>query len=580
MNILNKVIGCLLFGVVLTATSCTKYADPAPTFEEYEQPEDTTLVDRKVLIISIDGLVGAELKKEVPPTIASLLENSKFSFESIADENTSDPASWASMMTGVSSNRHHITSESYIPDPDPNDPHGTEEFFPSVFYRVTEQNPRLNTIAITQNVGLANVLLMDASESIIAESDETAKGSAVARLKSTDPDLMLLQFTSVLEAGKSGGFSIENPTYKAAISDVDGYISEVLGALKERPTYAKEEWLLIVTSNHGGLENGYGGASFQERNTFTLYHYPSFSKQELIADIFVAPRFYGYDVNNASAENVMRGRNTSVPSEETNYNIARTGELTVEAKIKVNKNASGNYSYSWPPFLSKVAARSGTTAGWSFFRSGNNVNFFVADGNVKIEIGGGPLGVDEIWSHFTGVFARVNGVPTAKFYVNGTLVATGTEPTLNIGAVSSTSPLTFGFQQEVFSSAYLDFYMADVHIWNVALSDQEVLENSRRIGVAEDHPRRANLVGYWTLDDGGAVFKNKVIGMPDIPVWGKANYNVFGNNLPYVDPEKSILLKSQDIMPQALYWLNITIRDNWGLEGQSFLKNFELEFLK
>lgn len=44
-------------------TSCTKYLDPDPTYEEYELPVDTTLVSRKVLLISIDGLVGNELKK-------------------------------------------------------------------------------------------------------------------------------------------------------------------------------------------------------------------------------------------------------------------------------------------------------------------------------------------------------------------------------------------------------------------------------------------------------------------------------------------------------------------------------------
>src|SRR5690606_42059736 len=118
------------------------------------------------------------------------------------------------------------------------------------------------------------------------------------------------------------------------------------------------------------------------------------------------------------------------------------------------------------------------------------------------------------------------------------------------------------------------------HIWNVALTDDEILANARRIGVAKDHGRIKNLVGYWPLDDGGNVFKNEVAGMPDIPVWGKASYNGFGNNLPYVDPTKAIMFKGQDLMPQVLYWLHVDVRENWGIEGQNYLKNFELEFLK
>lgn len=121
--------------------------------------------------------------------------------------------------------------------------------------------------------------------------------------------------------------------------------------MEARPNFRKEEWLFIVTSNHGGIEDGYGGSSFQERNTFTLYHNKLFKELELRADMFVAPRFYGYDLDNINTDKAMRGRNTTVAPEEVNYNVNRTGEITVEAKIKINKNASGNYSYSWPPFF-------------------------------------------------------------------------------------------------------------------------------------------------------------------------------------------------------------------------------------
>ncbi|QBQ40429.1 DUF4983 domain-containing protein [Sphingobacterium psychroaquaticum] len=561
-------------------TSCTKYLDPDPTYEEYELPVDTTLVSRKVLLISIDGLVGNELKKDVPANIKGMLDNSKYSYESIADENTSDPASWATLMTGVSHNKHNISSESYIPAPNPNNPHENEAFYPSVFYRILEQAPSKNTTAITQDQGLGNVLLMDAGENILTNTDEQTRDKAIEELKKNSTDVLFLQFTSALKAGKNSSFSFDSPEYKEAVSKLDGFIGEIKKAMEARPNFRKEEWLFIVTSNHGGIEDGYGGSSFQERNTFTLYHNKLFKELELRADMFVAPRFYGYDLDNINTDKAMRGRNTTVAPEEVNYNVNRTGEITVEAKIKINKNASGNYSYSWPPFLSKVAARSGSTTGWSLFRSGNNVNFFVADGSDKIEITGGPVGVDEVWTHITGTFSRVDGVPTGKFYVNGTLASSDKKPLLNVGNIASTSPLTFGYQQEVFSTAYLDFYMTDVHIWNVALTDAEVLENARRIGVPADHPRIKNLVGYWALDDGENVFKNKVAGMPNLPVWGKASYNVFGNNLPYVDPAKAILIKSQDVMPQVLYWMHVNVRDNWGLEGQNFLKNYEIEFLK
>src|SRR5690606_6927282 len=255
------------------------------------------------------------------------------------------------------------------------------------------------------------------------------------------------------------------------------------------------------------------------------------------------------------------------------------GELTIEAKVKINQNANGGYDYSWPPFLSKVSARAGNNAGWSFFRTGTSVAFFVADGAAKIELAGGPVSTDEIWTQIAGVFTSVDGVPTAKFYVNGTLAAEASA-NLNVANVLSTSPLTLGFQPELFSSAYLDFYMSDVRIWNTALTDREIEENVSQMGVDEDHPKIANLVGHWMLDDGEKLFRNKISGMPNIPVAGTPVYRLFGNNMPNVDPRKSVLFKSQDLPTQVLYWLELDVNEDWQIEGNNFLKHFEIEFIK
>ncbi|MFV0508257.1 MAG: hypothetical protein ACK5M8_03280, partial [Shewanella algae] len=47
-------------------------------------------------------------------------------------------------------------------------------------------------------------------------------------------------------------------------------IAQVLQALTSRPNYQDEEWLILVTSDHGGLGTGHGGQSTGERNTFLI----------------------------------------------------------------------------------------------------------------------------------------------------------------------------------------------------------------------------------------------------------------------------------------------------------------------
>src|SRR5690606_34234650 len=153
----------------------------------------------------------------------------------------------------------------------------------------------------------------------LVKSDEQAKAKAVTELTDRDPDFLLLQFTSVLNAGVSSSFSYDSKEYKAAVNQVDSYIGEIVSAVEARKSYSREEWLIVVTSNHGCIDDSYGGSSFQERNTVAIYSHKNFKSQELVADVFVAPRFFGYDQNNPNTENAMRARNTVVPAEEVQY---------------------------------------------------------------------------------------------------------------------------------------------------------------------------------------------------------------------------------------------------------------------
>ena len=68
--------------------------------------------------------------------------------------------------------------------------------------------------------------------------------------------------------GHSRGFTINNPKYKDAFRTQDAYASEIITGIRNRPTYQNEDWLIIITSDHGGIKTGHGGESIQERMTF------------------------------------------------------------------------------------------------------------------------------------------------------------------------------------------------------------------------------------------------------------------------------------------------------------------------
>ncbi len=83
-------------------------------------------------------------------------------------------------------------------------------------------------------------------------------------------DFLFVIYEHTDSEGHNYGFSINNPGYKEAFaeSDVCGY--EAIKAIEARENYDAEDWLIIITSDHGGKGLGHGKESIQERMTFVV----------------------------------------------------------------------------------------------------------------------------------------------------------------------------------------------------------------------------------------------------------------------------------------------------------------------
>ncbi len=71
-------------------------------------------------------------------------------------------------------------------------------------------------------------------------------------------------------AGHTFGFSTNSPIYEAGfvLNEILAY--RTLNAIQNRDTYESEDWLIIITSDHGGNGTSHGNASIQERMTFLV----------------------------------------------------------------------------------------------------------------------------------------------------------------------------------------------------------------------------------------------------------------------------------------------------------------------
>jgi len=81
---------------------------------------------------------------------------------------------------------------------------------------------------------------------------------------------MTVYYDKVDLTGHSSGFSPSNPAYISAIEDVDANIGVVINALHARPNYANEDWLIILTTDHGGILTGHGGNTDVERHIWFI----------------------------------------------------------------------------------------------------------------------------------------------------------------------------------------------------------------------------------------------------------------------------------------------------------------------
>lgn len=83
-------------------------------------------------------------------------------------------------------------------------------------------------------------------------------------------DFIFVIYEPTDSTGHGKGFSFNNPKYQEAFAKQDAYGYEAIQAIKARETYETEDWLIIVTSDHGGIGTGHGDASIQERMTFAV----------------------------------------------------------------------------------------------------------------------------------------------------------------------------------------------------------------------------------------------------------------------------------------------------------------------
>ena len=91
--------------------------------------------------------------------------------------------------------------------------------------------------------------------------DATIVDRAAAALAG-DVDAIFLFLDGPDAAGHAEGFG--SAAYARAVASADGALAGLLAVVAARPSFANEDWQIVVTTDHGGVGRDHGGASADE----------------------------------------------------------------------------------------------------------------------------------------------------------------------------------------------------------------------------------------------------------------------------------------------------------------------------
>lgn len=219
----------------------------------------------KTLVIGVDGATFDAFSRADVPNLRQLMAKGLTARSNLyADPMapTVSGAGWSSIATGVWPDKHNVKDNNFTA------PNYGE--YPDYATRLETADPATSTLVVGTWSPIPQIVFGAKTDLRIAGgNDEGTTAKAADLLAHGNPDSTFVHLDEVDGAGHSGGSA--GDAYLKALNTADGQIGRLLDAVTSRPTYAKEDWLVVVTADHGHTPTGgHGGNSPLERGTFVI----------------------------------------------------------------------------------------------------------------------------------------------------------------------------------------------------------------------------------------------------------------------------------------------------------------------
>ncbi len=236
----------------------------------------------KILLVGIDGLIlDKALDSGRAPTLSSLRKSGHFTELTMSAPTLSGPG-WSTLLTG-STHAEHAVRDNWFS--------GHNLLLrPDLLSRAFYQDQSTTTFAAAgwpplvdpsgvgpviherreqARAGKHRVISRDGETYGYQKVDSEIANIAVLAMEKYGPDVSFVYFCDADEAGHAHG--VLGNEYLDAIARVDEHLTRLHQALTMRVENLNEEWLLVLTTDHGHVnQGGHGGDSAQELASFVI----------------------------------------------------------------------------------------------------------------------------------------------------------------------------------------------------------------------------------------------------------------------------------------------------------------------
>lgn len=221
-----------------------------------------------IIYVGFDGWGSYSVEKAEMPTVKRLMSQGCYTLQKRAVLPSSSAVNWASMFMGAGPEVHGYTDwGSRVPEVKPRQLY-KNNIFPTIFQLLRDQRPEAVSGVLYEWEGI-KYLVDTLSLSCHAQARDFEKHPALLAemaekyIKENKPQLLAICFDSPDHTGHVDGH--DTPAYYAKLVELDGYLAHIVKAVEDAGII--DDTVFIITSDHGGINKGHGGKTWEEMET-------------------------------------------------------------------------------------------------------------------------------------------------------------------------------------------------------------------------------------------------------------------------------------------------------------------------